>query len=115
MTVDDSKSGARFERIVRNGEAFVLKHIDHRDDWHRTRHTTLRDLDRLDQPVHRGRAFQQLPVQRAGGDTGLQHGRSCKARRDRIDAHAGAAPFGGKRLCDLDDTGFRRRIGVDRA
>ena len=30
---DDSKSGARFERVVIDGERFLLKHIDHRDDW----------------------------------------------------------------------------------
>ena len=33
MTVDDSKSGARFERVVIDDESFVLKHVDHRDDW----------------------------------------------------------------------------------
>ena len=30
---DDSKSGARFERVVVDGEPFLLKHIDPRDDW----------------------------------------------------------------------------------
>jgi hypothetical protein len=30
---DDSKSGARFERVVIDGERFLLKHVDHRDDW----------------------------------------------------------------------------------
>jgi hypothetical protein len=30
---DDSKSGARFERVVIDGECYLLKHIDHRDDW----------------------------------------------------------------------------------
>jgi hypothetical protein len=29
----DSKSGARFERVERDGDVFVLKHIDRRDDW----------------------------------------------------------------------------------
>jgi hypothetical protein len=29
----DSKSGARFEQIERDGDLFVLKHIDRRDDW----------------------------------------------------------------------------------
>jgi len=33
MTAVDSKSGARFERVVIDGAAFVLKHVDHRDDW----------------------------------------------------------------------------------
>ena len=33
MAVDDSKSGARFERVVIDDEPFVLKHVDHRDDW----------------------------------------------------------------------------------
>jgi hypothetical protein len=33
VAFDDSKSGARFERIVIGGERFLLKHIDHRDDW----------------------------------------------------------------------------------
>jgi hypothetical protein len=33
MAVADSKSGARFERVVIDGEHFVLKHVDHRDDW----------------------------------------------------------------------------------
>jgi hypothetical protein len=33
MTAVDSKSGARFERVVIDGDAFVLKHVDHRDDW----------------------------------------------------------------------------------
>jgi hypothetical protein len=33
MDVADSKSGARFERVVIDGDAFVLKHVDHRDDW----------------------------------------------------------------------------------
>jgi hypothetical protein len=33
LTVDDSKSGARFERVVLDGEPFVLKHLDHRYDW----------------------------------------------------------------------------------
>jgi hypothetical protein len=30
---DDSKSGARFERVVLDGEHYLLKHIDPRDDW----------------------------------------------------------------------------------
>jgi hypothetical protein len=30
---DDSKSGARFERVVVEGERFLLKHVDLRDDW----------------------------------------------------------------------------------
>lgn len=30
---DDSKSGARFERVVVDGEDLLLKHIDTRDDW----------------------------------------------------------------------------------
>jgi hypothetical protein len=29
----DSKSGARFERVVLDGEPYVLKHVDPRDDW----------------------------------------------------------------------------------
>lgn len=29
----DSKSGARFERVERDGEVFVLKHVDRADDW----------------------------------------------------------------------------------
>jgi hypothetical protein len=33
MTAVDSKSGARFERVVLDGEPYVLKHVDHRDDW----------------------------------------------------------------------------------
>ena len=33
MASVDSKSGARFERVVIDGDAFVLKHVDHRDDW----------------------------------------------------------------------------------
>jgi hypothetical protein len=33
MAPDDSKSGARFERVVIDDERFVLKHVDHRDDW----------------------------------------------------------------------------------
>ena len=33
MIVADSKSGARFERVVIDGDAFVLKYVDHRDDW----------------------------------------------------------------------------------
>ncbi len=33
MAVTDSRSGARFERVVIDGDAFVLKHVDHRDDW----------------------------------------------------------------------------------
>jgi hypothetical protein len=33
VAFDDSKSGARFERVVIDGERFLLKHIDHRDDW----------------------------------------------------------------------------------
>jgi hypothetical protein len=33
VTFDDSKSGARFELVVRDGERYVLKHVDHRDDW----------------------------------------------------------------------------------
>jgi Phosphotransferase enzyme family len=33
MAVADSKSGARFERVVIDGDAYVLKHVDHRDDW----------------------------------------------------------------------------------
>src|SRR5712691_11637523 len=33
MASADSKSGARFERVVIAGEAFVLKHVDRRDDW----------------------------------------------------------------------------------
>jgi hypothetical protein len=33
MASVDSKSGARFERVVIDGESFVLKHIDRRDDW----------------------------------------------------------------------------------
>jgi len=30
---DDSKSGARFERVVLDGEHFFVKHVDLRDDW----------------------------------------------------------------------------------
>jgi hypothetical protein len=30
---DDSRSGARFERVVIEGERFLLKHVDPRDDW----------------------------------------------------------------------------------
>jgi hypothetical protein len=33
MTSAESKSGARFERVVIDGEAYVLKHVDLRDDW----------------------------------------------------------------------------------
>jgi hypothetical protein len=33
VVFDDSKSGARFERVVMNGEPFLLKHVDTRDDW----------------------------------------------------------------------------------
>ena len=33
MTSTDSKSGARFERIVLAGERYVLKHVDRADDW----------------------------------------------------------------------------------
>jgi hypothetical protein len=33
MEFDDSKSGARFERVVIDGEPFFLKHVDTRDDW----------------------------------------------------------------------------------
>ena len=33
MTSADSKSGARFERVVIDGEPFVLKHVDLADDW----------------------------------------------------------------------------------
>lgn len=29
----DSKSGARFELVERDGETLVLKHVDRRDDW----------------------------------------------------------------------------------
>jgi hypothetical protein len=30
---DDSKSGARFERVVIDGARYLLKHVDPRDDW----------------------------------------------------------------------------------
>ncbi len=33
MTSTDSKSGARFERVVIDGQPYVLKHVDRRDDW----------------------------------------------------------------------------------
>ena len=33
MAFDDSKSGARFERVVLDGDDFLLKHVDPRDDW----------------------------------------------------------------------------------
>jgi len=33
MLVSDSKSGARFERVVIDAEPFVLKHVDHHHDW----------------------------------------------------------------------------------
>ena len=33
MVSVDSKSGARFERVVIDGYAFVLKHVDRHDDW----------------------------------------------------------------------------------
>jgi hypothetical protein len=33
MTHTDSKSGARFERVTIDGERFVLKYLDIRDDW----------------------------------------------------------------------------------
>jgi hypothetical protein len=33
MTADDSKSGARFEWVVIDGERYVLKHQDVTDDW----------------------------------------------------------------------------------
>ena len=33
VAFDDSKSGARFERVVLDGDDFLLKHVDPRDDW----------------------------------------------------------------------------------
>jgi hypothetical protein len=33
VAFDDSKSGARFELVLIDGERFLLKHVDHRDDW----------------------------------------------------------------------------------
>src|SRR3954454_19846931 len=33
MTHTDSKSGARFERVTIDGEPFILKYLDIRDDW----------------------------------------------------------------------------------
>ena len=33
MESSDSKSGARFERVTIDGDAFVLKHIDRGYDW----------------------------------------------------------------------------------
>ena len=33
MAFDDSKSGARFERVVLDGDDFLLKHVDPHDDW----------------------------------------------------------------------------------
>jgi hypothetical protein len=33
MDSADSKSGARFERVVIDGERFIVKHIDRHDDW----------------------------------------------------------------------------------
>jgi hypothetical protein len=33
MLATDSKSGARFERVVIGGDPFVLKHVDLHDDW----------------------------------------------------------------------------------
>jgi hypothetical protein len=33
VSFDDSKSGARFERVVLDGEPHLLKHVDPRDDW----------------------------------------------------------------------------------
>ena len=33
VSFDDSKSGARFERVVLDGDDFLLKHVDPRDDW----------------------------------------------------------------------------------
>lgn len=30
---EDSKSGARFERVVIDGQRFLVKHVDPRDDW----------------------------------------------------------------------------------
>lgn len=33
MTSADSKSGARLERVVIDGERYVLKHVDRADDW----------------------------------------------------------------------------------
>ncbi len=33
MASTDSKSGARFERVVIDGERYVLKHVDRHDDW----------------------------------------------------------------------------------
>ncbi|MGH9121790.1 MAG: hypothetical protein ACRDYC_07565 [Acidimicrobiales bacterium] len=33
MVPDDSKSGARFERVVIDGRSMVLKYQDARDDW----------------------------------------------------------------------------------
>jgi Phosphotransferase enzyme family len=33
VSFDDSKSGARFERVVFDGEPHLLKHVDPRDDW----------------------------------------------------------------------------------
>ena len=71
--------------------------------------------DGLDQTVHCSWILKQVLVQRARGDTGLQRDRTREARRHGIDAYTSAAPFGGERLRDLDDAGFRRGIGVDRA
>jgi hypothetical protein len=33
VAFDDGKSGARFEWVVLDGERYLLKHVDHRDDW----------------------------------------------------------------------------------
>lgn len=33
VAYDASRSGARFERVVIDGERYVVKHLDHRDDW----------------------------------------------------------------------------------
>ena len=33
MAVHGSRSGARFEHVVRDGASYVLKHVDRADDW----------------------------------------------------------------------------------
>ncbi len=71
-------------------------------------------LARLHQPLQGGRLLQPMFRQRADLECGLERRRTREARRDRVDAHAGRAPFGRQRLRQVDDRRLGRAVAVHR-
>jgi hypothetical protein len=104
MASVDSKSGARFERVVIDGEAFVLKHVDHRDDWI-MRQTG--DVGCVPVRVWEAGVFDLLPscIDHATVGAAREHGHGAVLMHDVADwlVPAGDAPLAADRHLQLFD------------